>query len=349
MPMSRTSGVFRKSTVAVNETPAKTADNIADNTAGFGDDISLVALEAFLIIANERQFKTAARRLKITAPTLSRHIQRLERTFGQRLFRRSTAGAELTCAGMALLEHVKTAIRALHQGKKDLLHLPVLSAGLVRLGAIESVATYWIPSLSPIVSQRLPQVELQLQTAPISPDLETMVANGEVDMAITNGTETLRDDLVRTVLWKEDYVLCVPSNHRLSARASVTLDEIADEPFIVSPACWGSTPIETICRRKGITPNIRLRTESLPIVQRMVEAGLGIAMMPRVVTTVPSTWSASIVELADNMTERTVVLLHRGSDMLGGAARQILGLIIEFRTLGPQLSSSTRVGLQTAG
>ncbi|HEY1418413.1 MAG TPA: LysR family transcriptional regulator, partial [Myxococcaceae bacterium] len=170
-------------------------------------------LSAFLTLAQEKRFVSAARRLGMSQSGLSRQVQSLERELGTRLLVRTPRGVVLTGAGERYLVHAQRALDALQRGASELTALTGKATGLVALGTLPTVGAYLLPELLPRFHKTYPDVRLRL-VEQTSEGLEDRVAKGELDLAVLN-LPVRRVDLVQQKLWSEDFVLAVPRGHPL--------------------------------------------------------------------------------------------------------------------------------------
>ena len=143
---------------------------------------SLAQLEAFYWIARLGSFHAAARQLHITQPTVSARIAELENLLGARLFDRDRQKAELTTRGRGMVDLVDRMLRlsddiAQHTGSNRTLR------GLLRLGAVESVALLALPRLLPRFIASYPELKVEL-TLDVGASLSRKLNAGELDVAI---------------------------------------------------------------------------------------------------------------------------------------------------------------------
>ena len=97
--------------------------------------MDLGQLEAYLRVAEHRNFSRAAEDLGLTQPSVTARIQTLERDLGESLFERNGRGVRLTEVGEAFLPHAQRVLKALHDGQDAVQSLRQLELGTLRLGA----------------------------------------------------------------------------------------------------------------------------------------------------------------------------------------------------------------------
>ncbi len=285
-------------------------------------------LRAFLEVARAGRLATAAKGLGLSQSGLSRQLQSLEATLGTRLLIRTPSGAVLTDAGERFLPHAQRAVDALTAGSSELERLAGTPHGVVALGTLHTVGAYLLPDIVPAFAQRFPEVRPRLSEG-LAPALEEAVARGALDLAIVS-LPVRRADLVTQKLWEESLVLAVPRGHRLTRLGkAVTLDEAVEESWVVIPGMSGTRALEAACEARGVTPRVAVETDNAEAMRRMVERGLGVAMVPQLMARDHHSQGFDVVPLARGGMKRQVALLHRGEGYLTAAARALKTFIVE--------------------
>lgn len=239
-------------------------------------DLPPHALAALVAIADTGSVSAAARARGLTQPTLSRHIQELERAFGARLIERSNQGARLTPAGETLAQG----------GREILAGLNILAArvraagdevgGEVRLGCIDSIGIYVLPEVLPAFVQANPRVRVRV-VCQSSPQLMDMLLTGELDVAI--GT-TEHPGLRCERLYQNPLVLAHP--HAMpEAEIPSTLAELAQRPVITFAS--GLTVrrlLDQAFERAGLRFQPVMELANVEVIKAMVRSGLGLGVIP---------------------------------------------------------------------
>jgi DNA-binding transcriptional LysR family regulator len=277
-------------------------------------------LRAFLGVAREGRFSTAARGLGLSQSGLSRQLQSLESELGVRLLVRTPTGATLTDAGERFLPHARRALEALSAGISELQQLSGEPSGPVALGTLHTVGAYLLPDLIAEFARAYPEVRLRLSES-LAAELEEGVSRGTLDLAILS-LPVRRADLVAQKLWEEPLVLAVPRGHRLTRLGRpVALTEAVEEPWVIIPGMTGTRALEAACEARGVTPKVALETDNSEAMRRMVERGLGVALLPELMVRDHQARGFDIVQVAQGGPRRQVALVHRGEGYLTAAAR----------------------------
>ncbi|MER8041288.1 LysR substrate-binding domain-containing protein [Streptomyces sp. NPDC094032] len=187
----------------------------------------------FTVVAEYRHFGRAAEALHTTQPSLSRQIRRLEQQLGVRLFERTPQGNHLTEAGEVFLPLATALLRSADQAAAR-----TRAAGLPSRIAVGHTPGIIVTPAVRELRRRHPAAEVRtLQLDPGEP--RQALLDHRVD-AVVARLPFATDGLDVTALYDEPRVLVVPVDHRLAARESVTLDDIADEPL---PRVRGADPL----------------------------------------------------------------------------------------------------------
>lgn len=315
-------------------------------------------LRAFVAVARSGRFTEAARRLATSQPTLSRRVQQLEREVGARLVVRGPGGVVLTGAGARFLPQAENAVASIDAGISALDELASQPSGLVAIGAQPTIGAYALPSVLATFHQVHPSVRLRTVEA-LPGELEERLARGDLNLVLLN-LPVRRVDLTAQSLWHEDYVLAVPLDHRLaSSRRPIALTDATQEGFVVIPNVPATAAIEAACAERGIEPKIVVEVDNLETARRMVEHGIGLALLPRIVAqsrasahlSAPARAHAKgssgrrgffAVEIARGGLRRQIALVHRGEAYLSAAARALKAAIVEQLAVRPRTAKATR-------
>jgi DNA-binding transcriptional LysR family regulator len=285
-------------------------------------------LAAFLTLAQEGRFIAAARRLGVSQSGLSRQLQSLERELGTRLLVRTPRGVVLTEAGHHYLVHAQRALDSIRRGASEIQEMAQTARGSVALGTLPTVGAYLLPDLIVRFHKKHPEVVMQLVEG-IAEELEEGVAKGELDLAVLN-LPVRRLDLVAQKLWSEDFVLAVPRGHKLAqAKGPVPLRAVLGEPLVVIPGVVATRALEAVAEAAGERLHIVLETDSPEGMRRMVERGLGLALMPSLMARERTGRGFEVVEVGEGGVKRQVALLHRGEGYLSAAARALKSYLSE--------------------
>ena len=285
-------------------------------------------LEAFLAVAERGTFTLAARQLGLTQPTLSRQLQALEAELGVALLVRTPRGVVLSDAGARFLGRAREALDALRQGTSELHELSQTPRGPVSIAALPTVGAYSLPALIEAFLRLHPGIQLRLGEG-LSDELEERVAQGELDLAVTT-LPLQRVDLVAQKLWTEPFLLAVPRGHRFAGlRRPLSMSALVGEPLVIVSGSSANAAIRAACEARGQKPRIGIEVDHPQSQRRMVERGVGVALLPAIMARDHAGGGRfEVVEIRD-APRRTVSLIHRGERSLTYGARALKRFTIE--------------------
>lgn len=234
---------------------------------------------ALLKVVEVGSFTKAAELLGYTQPALSQMIASLEKELSVKLLYRSRYGIRLTPEGERLYPPIRCAVTQYEAMRRKVDEVRGLDSGLVRIGTVSSVSCHWLPEIIKLFWQEHPNIRIELRQGDYT-ELQELVRTGAVDFGFTNpaavkGMETIP-------VGSGEFRAVVPANHRLAAKPSVTLDELANEPFLLLEEGAYSEPLEAF-RAEGLAPDIRLRVHDDYSILSMVERGLGVSILTELV------------------------------------------------------------------
>jgi DNA-binding transcriptional LysR family regulator len=289
--------------------------------------VDLEQLRAFVAVARARRFTQAARQLGTTQPSLSRRVQHLEREVGAKLVVRTPKGVVLTSAGERFFAHAERAIASLDAGCTALDELAGQPRGAVALGSQPTIGTYVLPEALARFHAEQPEVVLRLREGSAE-SIEERLASGELDLGLLN-LPVRRLDLSAQKLWQEDYLLAVPAGHRLAASdRPIALGEAATEALVVVDGAASTAALLAACEERGVRPRIVVEADNLEAVRRMVERGVGVALLPRIMAEAAVSDRLRTVEVARGGARRQIALVHRGEAYLTSAARALRATLV---------------------
>lgn len=237
-------------------------------------------LRLFDEVAREGSFTAAAELLGYTQSAVSRRIAALERAAGGPLFERLARGVRLTPAGVALHRHAAAVLERLGRAGEELAAIHGGSGGTLRVGAFATANISLVPQAMKEFARLRPGVELRLIEGLTGRLMERLQA-GAIDVAVISDYPSGLPAAAETVLLREDRLfVALPSGHRLAARDSVDLRDLAEESWIEAAPRGQPTLLAAACARAGFTPRGGLRVAEWAGKFGFVAAGLGVTLVP---------------------------------------------------------------------
>jgi LysR family hca operon transcriptional activator len=237
-------------------------------------------LRYFIAVAETGSLTVAAeRRLFTSQPSLSRQIRDLEEEVGADLFSRSARGVELTAAGKAFLDHVRLALSQVDAAGEAARRAAQPSKPVFALGFLTGQEMTWLPRAMQVLREELPKVDVTVSSH-YSPDLADALARGKLDLAFLRAEPGF--DLDYRVVSQEKLVVLMPSDHRLTERATIRPGDFAGEPFIMATnkAKVLHQVILKYLKDKAIEVAPEHGVDNLAMAMSLVASTRGLALMP---------------------------------------------------------------------
>lgn len=238
-------------------------------------------VRAFLAVAEELHFGRAAQRLHMAQPPLSRTIKQLERTLGSPLFERTTRSVRLTVQGEALLEPAHKIIAAVDEAERAVTYAGAGETGRVRIGFAGPSSHGPVSDLARAMRSPYPGIELGLTSFVYGTDSVGQLMSHDLDMAIVRFAAGPPPGIAARVVLRERLVIVVPEDHVLAGRELLTIEEVADESWVVLDAATGSVVREALferAHRAAFMPHIAQQASDSWTIMALVRAGVGITL-----------------------------------------------------------------------
>ena len=287
-------------------------------------------LQYFVAVAETRHFTRAAARVHVAQPSLSQQIRALERELGADLFRRARGNITLTDAGEALLPLARRILADADTARHEVQELAQLRRGRVRLGATPSVCTGLLPDVLRTFHDRYPGIRLLIEEGG-SHDLVRELARGALDLAlVVHPLPTPSPALTTVELLREDLVVVSsPDASAPGRRGTVRVADLQAERLVMFRHGYDLRELTVAaCRAEGFEPDFAIEGGEMDAVLGFVRAGLGVAVVPRMVATRAGR-GLRVTPLARPGLHRTIALAHRSDVAPPRAARELQRMLLE--------------------
>lgn len=288
----------------------------------------LADLRLFIHIGESPSLSEGARRAFLSPAAASGRMKSLERQLNTRLLYRDSRGVELTPAGQRLLRHARLVMRHVDYLKSEFSSGDADSVGHIRIFANTTAVTEFLPEiLAGFLAQR-PAVTIDLQER-MSRDIVRGVLDGSTDMGIISGpVEAVGLQVMH--FSTDRLVLAVPAGHKLAAPQPVKLKETLAYQHI---GLQDGTTLLGFLRDRveqlGLKFSLRIQVSSFEAICRMVEAGVGIGIIPQSAAIRHShTMKLEVVEIDELWAIRERSILVRELEALPGAVRALIAALM---------------------
>lgn len=230
-------------------------------------------------VAEQRSFTRAAESLAVAQPSLSQQVRKLERELGFELFERSPSRVAITADGVQFLPYARAILAALDDATAAATEIRGVQRGTVTLGVSPIAGAAVLPPLLRLVREHYPGVAVHTQEAGLARLLE-LLREGALDLTLIL-LPTSEQGLIYTTVLSEDLVVVLPQGHALAGQRVVETAALRDERFLLLSAEYGlRARVLEECEASGFVPSIVFESRQVEILQRLVEAGLGVTVIP---------------------------------------------------------------------
>lgn len=222
----------------------------------------------------------AAAALGIPQSTMSRRIHGLEDRLGVPLIVPHGRGIALTVAARELATAVRMPLQEIGAAMADVAEAADPDHGTIRFGFPLTMGAGEVPDLLAAFTRENPGIRLDLRQAH-GAELVDDLMRGVLDLAIIIPPPP---EVPHEILAKQRIVAAVPVDHRLAGRASISVEQLADEAFISTPDSYNLRALtDRWCRDAGFAPRVMTEVTEFSTIREFVGRGMGVALLPRAV------------------------------------------------------------------
>lgn len=247
--------------------------------------MNIAQLRTFVSVVEHGSFSAAARATGISQPAVTMQVQALEADVGATLLDRRYRRVDLTEAGRALLPHAKRVLEQIEDAKGEISALSGVVTGRLTIAASTTPGVYVIPRLLGSFLSEFPEVGVTIVVHDTAEVVEAIEA-GRAHFGITGGTVRGARVAFEEVGTDELVLICPPS-HPLAERHGVTLQDLADETWVLRESGSGTRAVaERLLEEHGVDPDdlkVAVELGTGEAIVSAVEGGLGVSILSRYV------------------------------------------------------------------
>ncbi len=237
-------------------------------------------LRAFVAVAENSSFSTAATMLHITQPAISKRIHLLEEQLGALLFDRIGRQVSLTEAGHTLLPQAKKILDNIALARQSIADLSGEIRGQLKLVTSHHIGLHRLPQILRQYTERYPLVELDIRFMD-SAEAFFAVQRGDFDLGIVTEVDNLDTQVCNKTIWVDQMQFVAARQHPLAQLASVSLEDISHYPALLPERRFFTTQlVESLFIRNGLDLKINLSTNFLETIKALITAGYAWGVLP---------------------------------------------------------------------
>jgi DNA-binding transcriptional LysR family regulator len=291
------------------------------------------ALNTFLTVHRRGGVSNAARALHRSQPAISRRIALLEQELGIPLFERIAGRARLSEAGRVMVPYAERAVAAAQDAENAVRALTRQNAGPVSLAVVGTLAGERLSAIAKRFARDYPDAQLTLRTA-TSAEVSDLIRRGEATIGLRYDIDRLRDLDYDRLATEKLQVVCAP-DHPLAGKRVARLADLRSQRWVAFPEIPGRREISAshvfaLFITHGLGEVDWTPVDSLTAQKRLVEAGLGIALLTQSHTADElRSGSIATIRVGNLAAHQDIVAVTRRGGFLSAASRRLLEIIRE--------------------
>jgi DNA-binding transcriptional LysR family regulator len=250
--------------------------NVRSPRQRVAQSLELKSLRSFISVAEAGGFRKASQLHGILQSVLSRKVRELEDQIGVSLFERHREGVRLTNAGRQFLDDARLIFSQLERATSALGAAGVAGEGRLGIGVASSMSGGFLHRLVRAWRKQHPHVRVTFRDA-ASSELVAAVVQRELDVTFITGS-AVPSGCDMEQLWIDRIYLATYRENPVAERASVTMDDIASEGFIVNQSNFGVEIRDFLIKRLsdlGVSPTVEVFDVGREVLFTMVGLGFG--------------------------------------------------------------------------
>jgi len=234
-------------------------------------------LQVFEAIARNGSFTAAANELHLTQPTISVQVKKLSDIVGMPLFEIMGKRVHLTSVGQQLLKTCHNVFKELNEFEMTLSDIKGVKEGTLKISGVTTVE-YFAPRILGDFCRKYPGIKVSLEVTNRTRVIKRLQDN--LDDIYICGPVKEDIGIEDTLFLQNPLVIIAPPDHPLVGRKNITIDELANEQFIMrEPGCGTYLALDKLIGERKITFKTHMELGSNEAIKQAVTSGMGISML----------------------------------------------------------------------
>lgn len=243
------------------------------------NSITLQQLRHFVAVAATGQVSRAAKRCRISQPSITVSLKNLEAGVGRPLLVRHSEGLRLTAEGECFLRYAENMLDVLAKGLRDVQTPSSSIAGEISIAVTETITGYLLPELIEATQRRFPDVNLKVAERE-RVIIERDLTKNQIDCAIVLTSNLTKDhSFACETLLRSNRQLWARPDHPLLTRDRLQLSDVAAFDYVLLDMDEHIGVVEDYWTRFGLVPRTIFRSKSIEGVRSLVAQGLGVTIL----------------------------------------------------------------------
>jgi DNA-binding transcriptional LysR family regulator len=238
-------------------------------------------LDILMAVVDAGSMSKAAARFNMTQPAVTKVIADLEHALGARLVNRSRRGAEPTPHGLALVKRGTAVFDELRQGVQDLDYLSDPTAGEIRIGCTEMVASAIAAPVIDRLSLQYPRIVFYLIAGDAPRLMHRDLSNRNVELVISRIVGPITEDEEAEILFQDRLVVATGVKNPVARRRTLALADLAAEPWLLPFDSMFASLVADSFRSAGLSPpRMAVSTSSINLRNELWATGRFLTVVP---------------------------------------------------------------------
>ena len=280
-------------------------------------------------VAEANSVTKGAEAMHLSVPAASTRIKKLESLIGAKLLYRMPQGVTLTPSGKKFVQHARIVLGQMERLSSDMLEYAKGIKGHLRVWASATAMGEFLPPVLRTYLRRHPNVNIDLRERQ-SHEIVRSVVEEKIDIGIVSGYEPT--EALQAIPYRRDrLVLVIPLGHVLENLVDIEFVETQEFDHVgLQEGSALRAFLQRICDELHRTLSLRIEVSNYEAACRMVEAGVGIGVMPEsAAQRHAKVMRIAIVPLRDSWALRQMHVCVRDLELLPGFARDLVALLVE--------------------
>ena len=242
--------------------------------------MTLQQLEYILAVSQFRHFAKAAEHCRVTQPTLSATIQKLEDELDTKIFDRSQQPICPTPVGQLVIEQARIVLEQAGHIKDIIEEEKHSLSGVFKLGILPTIAPYLLPRFFPQLMKKYPKLDIRV-TEMKTKDIKQALIKGEIDAGLI-ATLPEKDDFRQIPLFYEQFYAYIARESKLFDNKIIRTSDLSDEQLwmLDEGHCFRDQLVRFCQMKAAQASQIAYHLGSMETFMRMVESGKGVTFIP---------------------------------------------------------------------
>jgi len=298
----------------------------------------------FYYAAKNLNFTRAAQELFISQPAVTVQIKAFEEFCGLKLFKKRGRRTWLTDEGQTLYNFAKTVITIEKEIENTLDNMRKLKQGILKIATTKAYARYFMPLMLSSFHAKYPDIKIELNEGS-SLDMTRSLLDFKNEVGIIAKAGNVPG--IRLIPFsREEMAMIVAPGHPWARRESISLKELATEPFIMKEVGSGTRRlVDRLYKKKPFRPNILMETSSTEFIKQLVQRGDGVSILVKAaVATELKEKKLATVSLKGPVQYLDVSIAYLKNQPLSLPANAFIDILKKLKP-DPNLSSPEGIGM----